>query len=474
MNKRMSSVANVNTDQAGANKAEPKGKQVKAAARSPRPVAQEVKRGSNADAAAQQKMRELRDQLQRAVLEQLDVEEISSLSNELLTKAVRDIVIEILAERRIAVNKSEMDSLIQLLLDEMVGLGPLEPLLHDESISDILVNGPERVYVERNGRLFPTTVRFRDDAHLMNVITRMVSKIGRRVDTTSPMVDARLDDGSRVNVVIPPLAIQGPTVSIRKFNSNWLTLDAMAQHGSMSDQMAQVLKIAARCRANVLVSGGTGAGKTTLLNAMSHMIQRDERIVTIENAAELQLQQPHVVTLETRTANLEGEGEVTSRDLLINSLRMRPDRIIVGEVRGEEVIDMLQAMNTGHDGSLGTIHANGARDALVRVENMVRISWSSMPLDALRAQIASALDLIVHVVRMRDGKRRIMSITEVTGTEGPQITTQDLYKFQLKGEGTDGSLDGEYVSSGFAPKMCEKAEQFGLRRALMEACQIPT
>jgi pilus assembly protein CpaF len=311
-------------------------------------------------------------------------------------------------------------------------------------------------------------VQFRDDAHLMNICTKIVTRIGRRIDESRPLVDARLPDGSRVNIIIPPLAIDGASISIRKFSKKTITLDTMATGGSISPAMATMLKIAARCRLNILISGGTGSGKTTLLNALSRMIDSAERTVTIEDAAELQLQQPHVVRLETRTANLEGTGEINMRDLLKNALRMRPDRIIIGECRGEEALDMLQAMNTGHDGSMSTIHANNPREALTRLENMIGMSGINLPSRATRTQIASAVHLICQVNRMRDGQRRVTQITEVVGMEGDLITTQDLFTFQVQGEGADGKLRGSFQPSGIRPSFLPRAEYYGLDRALLE------
>jgi pilus assembly protein CpaF len=350
-----------------------------------------------------------------------------------------------------------------------LGLGPLEPLLADEAITDIMINGPKQVYVEKKGKLVVTDVVFRDNAHLMNIAQRIVTRVGRRVDETTPLCDARLPDGSRVNVIIPPLAIDGASISIRKFSKKSITIDRMVETRNISREMGVILKIAAACRLNILISGGTGSGKTTLLNAMSRMIDTSERIVTIEDAAELQLQQPHVVRLETRPANLEGEGQITMRDLVKNALRMRPDRIILGEIRGEEALDVLQAMNTGHDGSMTTIHANRPREALTRLENMVGMAGINLPSKAVRTQIASAVHLIVQVSRMRDGVRRVQQITEIVGMEGDVITTQDLYTYRYEGENEDGSLKGEFVSSGLRPHFTPRAEYFGLHRALVSA-----
>jgi pilus assembly protein CpaF len=351
----------------------------------------------------------------------------------------------------------------------MLGLGPIEPLLADATVSDILVNGPKQVYVERKGKLELTGVTFRDNAHVMSIATRIVTAVGRRVDESTPLVDARLADGSRVNIIAPPLAIDGCSISIRKFSKKTITLDSMAQSGTISPEMAVVLKIASRARLNIVISGGTGSGKTTTLNALSQMIDEGERICTIEDAAELQLQQPHVVRLETRPPNLEGKGEITMRDLVKNTLRMRPDRIILGEIRGAEAMDVLQAMNTGHDGSLCTIHANRPREALTRLENMVGMSGVNLPAKAVRQQIAAAVHMIVQVSRMRDGGRRIIAITEVVGMEGEIITTQDLFTYQFEGETADGKLKGKFVSSGLRPHFTPRAEYYGLDKALLEA-----
>ncbi|MCC6467543.1 MAG: CpaF family protein, partial [Alphaproteobacteria bacterium] len=378
-------------------------------------------------------------------------------------------VSEILLEEKLSINLVEQRALVATMLNDMLGLGPLEPLLADETINDIMVNGPRQVYVERRGKLELTDVVFRDDAHVMNIATRIVSRVGRRVDESVPLADARLPDGSRVNIIIPPLAIDGPSISIRKFSKKKITLDIMERQQNLSPGMSRVLKIAGRSRLNILISGGTGSGKTTLLNAVSRMIDAGERIVTIEDAAELQLQQPHVVRLETRTANLEGTGEITQRDLVKNALRMRPDRIILGEIRAGEALDMLQAMNTGHDGSMGTIHANNPREALTRLENMVAMTGVKLPSEAVRSQIAAAIQLIIQISRMRDGMRRIVRITEVVGMEGEIITTQDLFWYEFKGEDRDGKLLGEFKCSGLRPHMAARAEYFGLDRALLEA-----
>lgn len=409
-----------------------------------------------------------KEKIQPLLMEHIDASAINELPRGDVAAQVSDIVAELLFQQRINLNQAEQREIVTLMLNDMFGLGPLEPLLADEAVTDIMVNGPEQIYVERKGKLELTEIRFRDEQHLLNVAQRIVAAVGRRVDESSPICDARLADGSRVNVIIPPLAIDGTSISIRKFSKRKITLDMMAQQNNISAKMAQLLKIAGRCRLNIIISGGTGSGKTTMLNAVSRNIDQGERIVTIEDAAELQLQQPHVVRLETRPPNLEGKGEVTMRGLVKNALRMRPDRIILGEVRGAEAIDLLQAMNTGHDGSLGTLHANRPREALTRLENMVNMAGLNLPPKAIREQIASAVNMIIQVSRMRDGIRRVTHITEVVGMEGDVITTQDLYTFQYTGEDESGRLKGDFTSSGLRPAFYERAEYYGLGRALMD------
>jgi pilus assembly protein CpaF len=408
-------------------------------------------------------------QIQPLVLEHMDVAAAAEMPRAAFEAQLTGWVKELLAETKIQLNFAEQRELVESLIADMLGLGPLEPLMADETVTDIMVNGPRQVYVERRGKLELADVHFRDDQHVLNVCTKIVSRVGRRIDEAKPLVDARLDDGSRVNIIIPPLALDGPSISIRKFSKKTITLDIMAQNNSISAPMATVLKIAARCRLNILISGGTGSGKTTLLNAMSRMIDPAERTVTIEDAAELQLQQPHVVRLETRPPNLEGSGEITMRDLLKNALRMRPDRIIIGECRGEEALDMLQAMNTGHDGSMSTVHANNPREALTRLENMIGMGGINLPSKAMRTQIASAIHLIAQVNRMRDGTRRVTHLVEVVGMEGDVITTQELFSYQFQGETGEGRLRGVFQSSGIRPAFLPRAEYFGLDRALLEA-----
>lgn len=410
-----------------------------------------------------------RNKVQPVLFDRIDISAALTLPRDELTRQISEIVMEISLEEKLQLNKAEQEDLVKVLLDEMLGLGPLEPLLADETINDIMVNGYNQVYIERRGKLELTDVKFRDDRHVMNVATRIVSQIGRRVDESSPLVDARLADGSRVNIIIPPLAIDGPMISIRKFAKKKITLEVMEQQQNMSSSMATVLRIAARSKLNILISGGTGSGKTTLLNAMSQMIDHGDRIVTIEDAAELQLQQPHVVRLETRPSNLEGQGEITMRDLVKNALRMRPDRIILGEVRGSEALDMLQAMNTGHEGSMSTVHANRPREALTRLENMVSMAGVSLPPKAVRTQIAAAIDVIIQISRMRDGIRRITHIMEVVGMEDDIVTTQDLFNFDYTGEDAAGMIQGDFVYTGVRPHFSTKAEYYGLGRALLEA-----
>jgi pilus assembly protein CpaF len=407
-------------------------------------------------------------QIQPLVLEHMDVAAAAEMPRAVFEAQLTGWVKDLLTETKIQLNFVEQRELVETLIADMLGLGPLEPLIEDETVTDIMVNGARQVYVERRGKLELTGIRFRDDDHVMNVATKIVTRVGRRIDESTPLVDARLLDGSRVNIIAPPLAIDGPAISIRKFSKKTITLDTMAQQANISPEMATVLKIAARCRLNILISGGTGSGKTTLLNALSRLIDPTERTVTIEDAAELQLQQPHVVRLETRPPNLEGSGEITMRDLLRNALRMRPDRIILGEIRGAEALDVLQAMNTGHDGSMSTIHANAPREALTRLENMVGMTGINLPSKAVRTQIAAAVHLIAQVNRMRDGIRRVTHIIEVVGMEGDVITTQELFTFQFQGETTDGKLRGVYKSSGIRPFFLPRAEYYGLDRALLE------
>jgi len=394
----------------------------------------------------------VRKRIQPPLIDRLDTSKAAALSPERLTIELAGLVADLLEEQKIVLNSQEQADLVNTLLADMIGLGPLEPLLADESVTDILVNGPKQIYVERAGRLELSDATFRDDDHVLNLAIRMVTRVGRRIDESTPVCDARLADGSRVNIVIPPLAVDGPTISIRKFPKMGISLLDMVEQGNISREIAVVLATAVRSRLNIIVSGGTGSGKTTLLNAMSQMIGERERLVTIEDAAELRLRQPHVVRLETRPANLEGKGEFSIRDLVKNALRMRPDRIILGEARGEEAIDMLQAMNTGHDGSLSTIHASGPREALQRFENMVWMAGLNSPTRALRTQIASAVDLIIQLSRMHDGVRRVTHVTEVIGMEGDTVITHDLFALEVTGERPDGRYLTRYKISSETPR----------------------
>jgi len=394
---------------------------------------------------------EWKHRINEKLLTVLDLSLLETIDESKARSEIREIALRIIVEESAPLSVKQRTVVIQRIEDEVMGLGPLEPLLADKTISDILVNGAKSVYIERRGKLERTNVTFNDDAHLLNTIDRIVSAVGRRIDESSPMVDARLSDGSRVNAIIPPLAIDGPSVSIRRFAVDLLSIDDLISLGTISVEMAKVLEVVVKARLNVLISGGTGSGKTTSLNILSSFIPHDERVVTIEDSAELQLQQPHVVRLETRPPNIEGRGEVTSRDLVRNSLRMRPERIIVGEVRGAEALDMLQAMNTGHDGSLTTIHANTPRDALGRIENMVSMTGINFPAKALRAQIASAIDIVLQVSRLEDGSRKLVSIQEINGMEGDIITMSELFTFDRSGVDDDGKVIGKIKATGVVP-----------------------
>ncbi|MFT8246982.1 CpaF family protein [Roseomonas sp. BN140053] len=407
--------------------------------------------------------------LRTKVLEKVDPVAAGRLAGPALQAQIRALVHDVADRERIEISGRDELRIAEELTHDMVGYGPLEPLLRDDTISDIMVNGPDRVFVEVRGKVHLTDVRFQSMAQLNAIAQKMAATVGRRVDESNPLVDCRLTDGSRVNVVFPPLAIDGACISIRKFAKRKADLRDLAAGGSMSPNVAVVLEIAARCRLNVVISGGTGSGKTTMMNAMSRMIDHGERIVTIEDAAELQLQQPHVVRLETRPANLEGKGEINQRDLVKNALRMRPDRIIVGEVRGAEAFDMLQAMNTGHDGSYCTVHANTTRDAVTRIENMVLMGQTSLPSRAIRTQIASAVDVIVQVERMRDGGRRVSQVSEVAGLEGDVITMNEIFTFEYGGDGPDGRILGRWTSPGMRPGFFDRLEYFGLGETWMRA-----
>jgi pilus assembly protein CpaF len=415
---------------------------------------------------------ELKEQIRSELMQRVDPAAAAKVSRRSLQAQIAILVSEIATEQKVQLNELEEANLAAELTDDMVGLGPLEPLLRDDEVTDILVNGPSDIYVERYGKLAKTPARFRDTQHVVHIAQRIATGVGRRIDEASPMVDARLADGSRVNIVLSPLVLNGGTISIRKFPKQNITLEQMVRQENISSAMAQFLDIAARCRVNVLISGGTGSGKTTLLNAVSRHIDTDERIITIEDAVELRLQQPHVVQMETRPPNIEGVGHIPQRELVRNALRMRPDRIIVGEVRGNEAFDMLQAMNTGHDGSMSTIHANSPRDALFRLENMVLMASGNLPLRALRAQIASAINLIIQVERMRDGIRRVVQICEISGMEGEIVSTRDIFIFQFQGETRDGRIDGTFEPSHLRPDLAAKAAQHGLERQLLQAVGI--
>jgi pilus assembly protein CpaF len=407
-------------------------------------------------------LQEIKMRVHRQLLERLNLSNIDALERAQVVEEIRKVVHDLLAREAAPLNLDEREDLVEQILDEIFGLGPIEPLLQDPSISDILVNTSQQVYIEKQGRLEKSDVRFKDDRHLLQIIDRIVSAVGRRIDDSSPMVDARLPDGSRVNAIIPPLAIDGPHMSIRKFKRDVLSAPDLLRTETMTPAMLELLQGIVKARLNVLISGGTGAGKTTLLNVLSESIPTTERIVTIEDSAELQLRQPHCVRLETRTANVEGAGAVPQRMLLINALRMRPDRIIMGEVRGSEAIDMLQAMNTGHDGSLTTLHANTPRDSLARLETMISMAGLNLPEKGMRQQIASAINVVVQVARMTDGTRKIVSISEITGMEGDVITMQDIFVFEREGIGGQGQVLGQFRATGIRPRFTERLKAYGI------------
>jgi pilus assembly protein CpaF len=415
---------------------------------------------------------ELKQQIRSALMSRIDPSVAVRIPRTRLRGEITKLVGEIATAQRIQLNEIEEAALAAELTNDMIGLGPLEPYLEDDEVTDILVNGPFDVYVERRGKLEKTPARFRDAEHLVGVAQRIAAAVGRRIDESSPMVDARLADGSRVNIVLPPLVLNGGTISIRKFPAHSLTLDAMVRQRNLSPEIASVLQIAACARLNILISGGTGSGKTTLLNAVSQHIDSTERIITVEDAVELQLQQPHVVQMETRPPNIEGAGHVPQRELVRNALRMRPDRIIVGEVRGPEAFDMLQAMNTGHDGSMTTVHANSPRDALYRIENMVMMANLNLPLKAIRMQVASALNLVVHIERMRDGVRRVQNVAEIAGIEGDVIMVRDLFTYRYQCVKPDGSLDGAFETTRMRPDFVSRAARHGLDKELLDCLGI--
>src|SRR5579875_392593 len=406
---------------------------------------------------------ELKIQVHNRLFESLDVEKLESLEPAMVESKVTTAINETLDAEGRLLTDSDRERLVEEIKNELLGLGPLEPLLHDDEITDILVNGPNQVYVEKRGKLHSTDITFHDNQHLMLIIDRIVSRVGRRVDEASPMVDARLPDGSRVNAIIPPLALDGPSLSIRRFGRRRYDIEGLLERESLTPEMVSFLRAMVRARLNIIVSGGTGSGKTTLLNCLSAFVPEDERIVTIEDSAEISLQQPHVVRLESRPANLEGKGEVTQRDLVRNSLRMRPDRIIVGEVRGAEVFAMLQAMSTGYDGSLSTIHANSAREAVGRLEMMMLLSGFSIPQRAMRQQIAAAVNVFVHVARLSDGSRKVMKISEVAGMEGDTIMLQDLFEFQRSGVSPSGKVLGQFRATGIRSAYTERIELGGFK-----------
>ncbi|RAZ75907.1 CpaF family protein [Mesorhizobium atlanticum] len=413
-----------------------------------------------------------KSQVFSALIDTIDLSQLAKLDPESAREEIRDIVNDIIAIKNFAMSISEQEELLEDICNDVLGYGPLEPLLARDDIADIMVNGSKNVYIEVNGRVEQTGVRFRDNQQLLNICQRIVSQVGRRVDESSPICDARLPDGSRVNVIAPPLSIDGTALTIRKFKKDKLTLDQLVKFGAISPQGAEILKIIGRVRCNVVISGGTGSGKTTLLNCLTNYIDREERVITCEDSAELQLQQPHVVRLETRPPNLEGEGEVTMRDLVKNCLRMRPERIIVGEVRGPEVFDLLQAMNTGHDGSMGTIHSNSPRECLNRIESMIAMGGYSLPQRTVREIVVGSIDVIIQAARLRDGSRRITHITEVIGMEGDVIITQDLVLYNIKGEDSSGRLVGEHVSTGIGrPHFWDRARYYGEEQRLANALE---
>jgi pilus assembly protein CpaF len=410
-----------------------------------------------------QDFQEMKARLHRAIISRLDLTKLNTLPADRVRAEVSRMAENLLLAEDTPLSTAERDRLVGEVHHELFGLGPLEPLLSDPTISDILVNSHSNIYIERRGKLEKTSIAFKDDEHLMRVIERIVSTVGRRIDEAQPMVDARLQDGSRVNAIIPPLAIDGPTLSIRRFGTDPLRMTQLIELGALTKETAILFEMCVRARLNILISGGTGAGKTTLLNALSAFIPTDERIVTIEDSAELQLQQPHVVRLETRPMNIEGKGEVTQRDLVRNALRMRPDRIVVGEVRGGEAIDMLQAMNTGHDGSLTTVHANSTRDSLSRLETMFQMTGMRLSDRAMRQQIASAINLVIQVARLTDGTRRITSISEITGMEGEMITMQEIFIFERTGTDSMGKVMGKFRTTGIRPRFAERLKQYGMQ-----------
>ncbi len=418
--------------------------------------------GQNPGGADNRAYQQLKHSIHQTLLDRIDLESLQRLSQDQIRDELRILVERVLEEDVVVINDIERKNLTRDIQNEMLGFGPLETLLADPTVSDILVNTYKQVYVERHGRLELTDVTFTNDAHLMKIIDKIVSRVGRRIDESCPMVDARLPDGSRVNAIIPPLAIDGPIMSIRRFAAEPLRLADLVEYKSMTADMAEILQGLGKAKVNILISGGTGSGKTTMLNVISGFISASERIVTVEDAAELQMQQPHIVRLETRPPNIEGKGEVTQRALVRNALRMRPDRIILGEVRGGEALDMLQAMNTGHEGSMATIHANTPRDALIRLENMISMAASSLPSKAMRQQISSAISVVLQVARLTDGKRKVLSIQEITGMEGDVITMQEIYQFKQTGLDPHGNVIGHFCATGVRPRFIDRLRTFGV------------
>ena len=415
--------------------------------------------------------KDARERIMNDLRDGVDLKALARMDNDAARDEIRSAVEEIARFRNLDLTPSEISQIAQECADDMLGFGPLEKLLAQDDINDIMINGPDTVYVEKDGKIERSTIRFRDNQHLTAICQRIVGAIGRRVDESSPICDARLADGSRVNVIVPPLAVDGSCLTIRKFTQEKLTLEKLVELGSVTPNCAKLIKAIGRAGANVLVSGGTGSGKTTMLNCLTFYIENGERIITCEDACELQLQQPHVVRLETRPPNLEGVGEITMRDLVRNCLRMRPDRIIVGEVRGPEAFDLLQAMNTGHDGSMGTVHANNPRESISRLENMIAMGGLNLPTQAVREQITSALNVIIQVQRLRDGSRKVTNVTEVTGMEGEVVSMQDLFKLEIYGEDANGKLKTELKSTGIKPQLYEKARQFGVEKMILEAME---
>ncbi|EOD78766.1 Type II/IV secretion system ATP hydrolase TadA/VirB11/CpaF, TadA subfamily [Grimontia indica] len=412
--------------------------------------------------------RDLYRSLRERIFDAIDAEAIASLKREDLQRQLIEAINLLADQDNVPINNALRSDFVRMMYDELRGLGPIQPLIEDDTISDIMINGPSDVFIERNGLVEKSPITFIDNQQLINVAKRIAARVGRRVDESVPMCDARLEDGSRVNIVLPPIAIDGASVSIRKFKKQSIMFADLVEFGAMTPELAKLMVIASRCRANIVISGGTGSGKTTMMNALSHYISEKERVVTIEDAAELRLQQPHVVRLETRTAGIEGTGEVNQRQLVINALRMRPDRIIIGECRGSEAFEMLQAMNTGHDGSMTTLHANNPRDAISRIESMVMMATSSLPLEAIRRTIVSAIDVIIQISRLHDGSRKVLSISEVVGMEGNNVVMEEIFRFEHRGIGENGKVRGDFITSGLLQRsvLYEKARYFGLDKEL--------